>query len=290
VKVASSEFILRRIRKQRGMDFSTPSCKLKRLASHTYVSVEKDPARPFGAGDAVVEVHARDIPPNTEHPFSIFSIVPDGTGRAWQLRYGDTELVLGMLPHEGGRAGLVPRTEHDEPTPGTQVFIRRATNRLENVYIENSAGTLYMDTSAGSFFWGATTLIEAAIFQFHRILSMLDTAPVDPLKFVRIPDQPMLLTLPPLGVDAEDYEAEHFPASPPPPRHPPPLNANAASESVQSVSSVRERPPGPTQPPPPRIHDTSSFDVAYLLMLAGVTTLGFVVGAAWVRKRRRRHL
>jgi len=296
------------------MDFQTGPCKLN-SPLWGYLFIEKDPERKsyFNyRGDAATIVPHKEIKRADDNPqkcwqartgdhiFTAFNLIPDGTGRAWQLllvivpapgmppesisNVKRADLVLGMLPNESGRAGLVARlTKEGEPTPGSQVLLRRdGCTPYANVVIENNTGQLYMDPSKCTFFWGKTNNRMAPIFQFHKILSMIDMTPVDPLKFVRNPADPQLLMLPPLDVTAEDFEHEHL-SPPTAQQHPPPMPRNEDSQSPLPENTSTQQKPTVSRPPEKK-KPTAPIDGVFVLMLLALALLGMVVGAAVLGK------
>lgn len=327
--------------------FETPPCKLKRLGADNkvFLVIEKDPVKQsfFNfSSDLAVEYAPDKIqcsPTNEkrcwqistgDHVFSAFSLVPDGTG-VWQLRFvlvpppGMTQelletslaipgakrqedLVLGELPFEGGRAGLVPRLTDGKPTVGSQIVLHRnSCAQYANVTISNSvSGTLYYDESAQGYFFGTPPTPDC--FQFHRILSMLDMSMTETLEFVRSPDNPSILMLPPADVSAADFEATHFPSgwNAASPGQEPPLNqepdpyakSNEGNSSSVGGSHIGEKPANSAAAPvavaaipPTKVEELKKNEPvsAWLIVLiAGVGLLGGLIALALRHRQKKK--
>lgn len=252
-------------------------------------------------------VHAKTF----NHIFSAFELVPDGSGRAWQLLYravppprkgvdeaplerggGGGDLVLGMLPDENGVAGLVPRTsivdEHGTtaPTPGSQVIVRR--EGLEAPYVvafENVSGLLHFNTKRQRYEFGSLArgpdVVRLAGFHVEKILDMTRvSAAAAPLAFVRYPKEPTILILPPPDVTAADFEQKHR------------IEIEAAKRRRLPIETIL-KPPHSQQHHPP---EPTSYRFALVLVSASILFIVFLVSrsseaaAAAVGPKRKRKI
>lgn len=226
------------------LEFESGPCKIRRVhGSFLYIDRDKPSER---MRSVAVEVPAYDVmytesldeyvhAKTFDHIFSAFELIPDGTGRAWQFRYRpiqpprksvqDTpeqkqDLVLGILPDEGGVAGLVPRLSYvDEnntlaPTPGSQIIIRR--DGMEAPYfvtIENMLGLLHYNQHFQRYEFGAiksSEVLPLACFRLEKLIDMTNPSVTAPLAFVSYPPQPSILVLPPDGITAAVFEQQHL--------------------------------------------------------------------------------
>uniref|UniRef100_A0A6C0IZF1 Uncharacterized protein n=1 Tax=viral metagenome TaxID=1070528 RepID=A0A6C0IZF1_9ZZZZ len=212
-------------------------CKLLRVATSTYLYIEHNKNKDRELNNVAIEVCTDDIAYDEalderthkrkhDFIFSAFSLVSDGFG-AYQLRYvpiplprmtvdealvtqARQDLVLGMLPHENGVAGLVPRLSNQHPTLGSQVIIRReGMQPYANVCIENSFGLLHYNSNSQRYEFGAINQADVerkACFHFEKIVDMSNVNVSVPLMFVRYPLEPSILVLPPPETTASFFE------------------------------------------------------------------------------------
>ena len=295
------------------LEFATGPCKLRRRGAPTCVIVERDPKRGVYhhvSGDALTELPLEDVatdPSNTlrqyqrrngDHVFSAFSLEADGTGKAWQLRYiplappgksldgvaqVHSDLVVGELENEDGRAGLVSRLLGDHtPTPSSQVVLRRDPQCRSkcDVVIVNGRGVLSAD-SQGRYFFSSNG--RGSPIRFERILSMIDMGATEPLDFVRHPQRRDILVLPPLDESADDFEQRHFHPVPLRQVHAPPLEDKRRREDSAPATSILHR-PSPPGPPPEYLRirraieqQSSPVEALYVLLVAAVVVLSVMV-------------
>lgn len=292
------------------LQFETGPCKLRRPSSASFLIIERDPERRnyfVYKGDAATELPTCDVGTSSDdpqrqwqqqsgdYPFTPFTLVPDGTGRAWQLLLVtipppghslddlaqiQRDLVLGELPNEEGRVGLVPRFTDGAPTPGTQVTLQRAkTGRLQDVYIVNRRGTLHIDGMA-RYFFGRTRYEAAKTFCFHKIISLIDVGPTETLEFVRVPDHEAIVALPPIGVDAREFEQQHFHPLPLRQVHDPPMERDWENFGDANCSVLdQEQPVKPPMEPVVLPPQSSPLEALYVFLVAMIAFFGVMVGS-----------
>lgn len=149
----------------------------------------------------------------------LFDLCRGASLNTWQMvvvSRGD--LAVGMLPNEGGRAGIVPRYDDNgkTPTPGTELFLKRpsaSSDEYEPVEFLNSEGFLCFERGEYCFRLSG----EHAVFKLKKLVDAGILNTNVPVEFVKSITNPRMLMLPPLDTDPAEFEALHFPPDSTPP-------------------------------------------------------------------------
>ena len=276
---------------------SGPS-KLKRVAAANgaFVIVEN-----LGHGAGITELTASQIivsqnngrdfrdRATNEYTFTAFSLEADGVG-TYQLRLvqtpspvqdptdlpenADTGLVLGVLPYEDGRAGLVPRLNaRKEPMPGSQLFLRRPYNgKFTDIIIENAIGGLYL--RGGDYYFAKN---KGDVFEMHKILDMYGPAMTTTIEFVHHPNIMGTVVIVPMGVRGEEFETQKAP-----------FVAEPWGPLLEMIQEQKPTLPMPIDHKSRAQLEMESSDSTSVLLLAGSVAILAVCGAAAVTKRRKK--
>lgn len=135
------------------------------------------------------------------HSPTIFSLRETAPGH-WELSVaGVPHLHLGELINEHGRAGLCTAS------PPVPLQLRRGKGEAWNeCIIVHRQGPLHVQSASQCIF---TADKNPTIIAFRQIVSATTDTSI-PLEFARHPSHPSVLTLPPVGVAAHDFEEQHF--------------------------------------------------------------------------------
>lgn len=211
------------------------------------------------------------------------------------------DLVLGELDDEDGRAGLTSQ----QATGRLQLRRGRGVPWTECILV-NRRGPLG-GARGNSVYFGGDTQTSPAIVSFERLIcAATDTC--EALELVRSPDDPRLLTLPPVGVTAHDFEAQHFAPdyvtvnAPPAPPLPPQRDDPDPEHALSPPTSIRPLPEPPRNTDRERILECiradARGDVHTMDTLLFILVCVCLVGGALVseyalnpkqRERRREH-